>query len=288
MQHWAQLSDQLSKILNTGSGITNLRAVGGGSINKAYQFTFGGINYFLKENVRAEFPEMFKKESNGLKALSRCKALVVPEPITDLCIDKTQFIVMKFLEKAPNTVLYSEKLGAGIAILHQNTNGNFGFEEDNYIGSLIQSNTWHKSWQTFFSTQRLHPLVKWCYDEKYLNKKQLASFERFYERINEIFPEEAPALLHGDLWGGNVMNTTGGPAVFDPAVYYGHREMDVAMSRLFGGFGSGFYEAYDSVYPLEKNYKQRIDICNLYPLLVHVKLFGKSYLNDVLVTIYKF
>jgi len=276
-----ELTAELTKVLDLSSEITNVRSIGGGCINSAFAFDYGNSGFFLKENNRDEFPQMFKKESRGLQTLSQCSSLVIPKPIFEMTAGEKQLLVMEYLEKAPSSGSYSEKLGAGLAELHKIKKDFFGFDEDNYIGSLPQSNKKKNKWEDFFPEERLDPLVKWTYDTKMLDKKYVSSFENLYKRIGEIFPEEAPSVLHGDLWGGNAMNTTKGPAVYDPAVYYGHREMDLAMTRLFGGFDHAFYEAYNAAFPLEKNYHQRADICNLYPLLVHVKLFGGGYLNDV-------
>jgi protein-ribulosamine 3-kinase len=283
-----ELSDALSKLLNSSSEVSGFRAVGGGSINMAYEFSFGGSKYFLKQNSKVEFPQMFKKEVMGLTVLSETNTLIIPQPVLETVFSNDQVLVMEYLEKTGPTAAYSEKLGSGLADLHKIKGKEFGFEEDNYIGSLSQSNKEHKDWEGFFTEERLAPLVKWAYDAKIMERKHLLSFENLYKKLNELFPEEQPSLLHGDLWGGNAMNTTKGPSVYDPAVYYGHREMDIAMTRLFGGFDENFYLAYNNSYPLEKNYRQRTDICNLYPLLVHVRLFGTSYLHEVLQTIKRF
>lgn len=268
--------------------ITELKSCSGGSINQTYFFKYAGRLFFLKHNNQKEFPEMFKKESEGLMELRKCKALVVPEAIAHLVIENEQYLILNKLESAPNDSVFFEKLGAGLAQLHSISSEKFGYRYDNYIGSIIQRNSPTDNWSDFFYESRLEPLVKWCYDKRYLSGVHIRSFETLYKRLDEIFPEESPSLLHGDLWNGNVMNTASGPAVYDPAVYYGHREMDLAMTRLFGGFAPEFYSAYNAINPLQKDYEKRTEICNLYPLLVHVKLFGTSYLNDVIVTLKQF
>jgi len=124
--------------------------------------------------------------------------------------------------------------------------------------------------------------VKMARDHGNAGSDTVRAFDRFYRKLDEIFPVEAPSLIHGDLWNGNYMvNENGEAVIIDPAVYYGHREMDLGMSKLFGGFSAGFYEAYNQQYPLEKDWKERLDYCNLYPLMVHVNLFGGGYLNSV-------
>lgn len=283
--HIHLLSIQMRICAKMESQITNLNEVSGGSINTAYTFRYANTTFFLKENESKTCPEMFKKEISGLKELKKVTGLVIPEPMFDFDYLDKQFLVLSYLEKIPETNLFFEQLGIGLARLHACSSDKFGFSEDNYIGSLPQINTLTDNWSDFFYLRRLEPLLRWCFDQKYIGKAAVLSFENLYRKLDEVFPNENPALLHGDLWGGNKMNTTLGPAIFDPAVYYGHREMDIAMTRLFGGFDDVFYTAYNSEYPLEKDYKKRTDICNLYPLLVHVKLFGTSYLQDVLTTV---
>jgi fructosamine-3-kinase len=120
-------------------------------------------------------------------------------------------------------------------------------------------------------------------DKGSMGRDTVQAFERFYNRLDEIFPVERPSLVHGDLWGGNYMSSeTGEPVLIDPAVYYGHREMDIGMSRLFGGFAARFYDIYNGVFPLEPGWEERMDYCNIYPLMVHVNLFGGGYLQSVI------
>ena len=276
-----------SELKESGS-ITELKSCSGGSINQTYFFKYADRLFFLKHNSHKEFPEMFKKESEGLMELRKCKALVVPEAIAHLVIENEQYLILNKLESALNDSTFFETLGVGLAQLHSISSEKFGYSQDNYIGSLIQRNKRTDNWSDFFYESRLEPLIKWCYDKRYLSGVHIKSLETMYKRFDEIFPKETPSLLHGDLWSGNVMNTVYGPAVYDPAVYYGHREMDLAMTRLFGGFAPEFYSAYNAVNPLQKDYEKRTEICNLYPLLVHVKLFGTSYLNDVIVTLKQF
>lgn len=287
-EHKELLQITLHSVLGKESEIHSIKAEHGGSINDAYSFKYAGENFFLKHNSYKRFPDMFKKEAAGLSELAKSNKLVIPKVITDLVIHDDQYLILNHLSSIPEDGEFYETLGTGLASLHCITSDQFGFAEDNYIGSIAQLNSKRNSWSDFFYECRLEPLVRWMYDEKIISGLILKSFENLNKRLSEIFPEEKPALLHGDLWSGNKMNTTNGPAVFDPAVYYGHREMDIAMTRLFGGFGPEFYRAYNNHYTLDKDYVKRTDICNLYPLLVHVKLFGTSYLSDVLSTIKRF
>ena len=179
--------------------------------------------------------------------------------------------------------------GKQLAQLHQNTNTSFGLEESNYIGSLLQQNNLHNNWIDFFINERLKPQIKLARDNGKIDLSTITKFERLYTKLDEIFPEEPPALLHGDLWSGNFMvDEKGGPVIIDPAVYFGHREMDIAMTKLFGGFNQQLYQSYNEHFPLEKGWEQRVDICNLYPLMVHVNLFGGGYLEQVKSILNKF
>lgn len=286
--HKKELSLLLSQKLQTQAEIIEMKSIGGGCINESCSFSFGPQKYFLKKNVKSKFPRMFEKEAAGLKELSKGRRLIIPETLLTTEIQDDQYLVLEFLEKRTESETYFGDLGKGVASQHKIHADYFGFSESNFIGSLLQPNEKKETWQEFFVTQRLELLVKWCFDEKYFSTAVLRSFENLYGQVSSIFPDEKPSLLHGDLWSGNKMNTSKGPCVFDPAVYYGHREMDIAMSKLFGGFSPEFYESYQAEYPLEKGYEKRTDICNLYPLLVHVKLFGQGYLQDVLSTIRRF
>jgi fructosamine-3-kinase len=166
--------------------------------------------------------------------------------------------------------------------MHRHTADSFGLDHDNYIGSLPQYNQKRENWPAFFAEMRLEPQMKMARDEGRMDASDQRSFEKLYERLDRIFPEEPPALVHGDLWSGNYMvGPEGEPYILDPAVYYGHREMDLGMSTLFGTFGDAFYRSYDAEYPLEKGWEERSDLANLYPLMVHVNLFGGGFASEV-------
>jgi fructosamine-3-kinase len=148
------------------------------------------------------------------------------------------------------------------------------------MGSLPQSNKKHSDWISFFVEERLEKQVSLAHE--YLSSSNFSAFNRLYKRLGELIPPEPPALLHGDLWGGNYMVSSDGKAcLIDPAVYYGHREIDIAMTTLFEGFDGDFYASYHEEYPLEKGWRDRLDIFNLYPLLIHLNLFGSGYLGSI-------
>lgn len=288
-----QISEQISKILseffNSPVEVLSQKPVGGGSINSALKVETNRGVFFVKHNSKHLYPAMFEKEALGLKRLRESNAMAVPDVLTFDEVGNNAFLFLSFIESGNKTDDFWDDFAQNLATLHKNTNKEFGLDHDNYIGSLKQFNEWNESWAGFFTEQRLEPQLKKARDAGMLGRETTAAFERFYKRIDEIFPNEASSLLHGDLWSGNFMVGEDGKVVLvDPAIYYGHREMDLAMSQLFGGFSSQFYESYHKYFPLEKGWEQRLDYCNLYPLLVHVNLFGGGYANSVKSIIGKF
>jgi fructosamine-3-kinase len=232
---------------------------------------------------------MFEKEAKGLEILRGAGALEVPETVLFGENDDTAFLVLKRIKSAPKKPEFWEDFGRKLAELHRNENNKFGLDHDNYIGSLVQINGFCDTWSEFFITKRLEVQIRTARNSGMLSGWIIKAFDSFFNKVEEIFPEENPALIHGDLWGGNFMvNSDGEPVIIDPAVYYGHREMDLGMSKLFGGFDNRFYEAYNSAFPLEKGWEKRLDYCNLYPLMVHVNLFGGGYLGSVETVLRKF
>jgi fructosamine-3-kinase len=263
------------------------RAVSGGDVNKAYAVKTNKGPFFLKVNSNSRFPLMFEKEAEGLKALQKALLLKVPEVVATGVYEGQQYFILEWLEKASSSFNFWPKFAEGLAELHRITHSNFGWSSTNYIGSIIQINSYCTSWAEFYPTHRIMPLVEKLYNDKSFSKKDIMGAEKICRNFKNIFPVEAPALLHGDLWRGNYMavqssnsNQEGAvPTIFDPAVYFGHREMDIGMSLLFGGFESTFYEVYQSIFPLENNWRRRLSLTQLYPLLVHALLFGGSYTN---------
>ena len=272
------LSQKLSKPVT----IQSVNAVGGGSINDAYRIETSSGTFFVKKNVASLYPQMFEKEAKGLEILQAANEIEVPEVVALGSQSDVSFLVLNFIRSTPMQSGFWEDFGNRLAALHKHTQNDFGLNHDNYIGSLKQSNRFHDNWPDFFREERLEAQVKLARDKGRMGRETVVAFERFYLKIEELFPEESPALLHGDLWSGNFMvNEKGWVVLIDPAVYYGHREMDLAMSQLFGGFSAEFYEAYHHTFPLVQGWQERMDYCNLYPLMVHVNLFGGSYLESV-------
>lgn len=266
------------------SGSQNLKAypVSGGSINETYRLVVGDSRFFLKYNDRERYPSMFEKEAQGLELLRQTGTIDVPRVVVYGVADAYQFLVLEWIETRSMKEEFWEIFGNQLARLHHNTADRFGLDHDNYMGSLPQSNKFHDRWVDFFVNERLEPQVKLAREHGRIARADVQAFERLYLRLDEIFPPTRPSLVHGDLWSGNYMvNQRGEPCLIDPAVYYGHPEVDIAMSTLFGGFSERFYNAFNDVHPLEKGWAQRLDYYNLYPLMIHVNLFGGGYLGSV-------
>ncbi len=282
----SDLVKDIEQVLNNALGnkiqIERTSPLTGGDINQAYKLETSEGNYFIKWNDANLYPGMFDTEAKGLEILKKTNEIEVPIPITTGTIQNYSILILNYIESTHNQSSFWEDFGMNLAQLHKHSCESFGLDHDNYIGSLQQSNKQHDNWISFFIDERLERQVKLAKDSGLLAGSILKSFDTLYTRLPDIFPEEPPALLHGDLWSGNFMTGSKGHVVIiDPAVYYGHREMDIGMSLLFGGFQSEFYDAYNSEHPMEKGWKQRTDICNLYPLIVHVNLFGMSYVGSV-------
>ena len=262
--------------------ITGHEPVYGGDINHCYCLYDHDAKYFLKVNEAKQYPVMFEKEARGLQTFYKeLPILIVPRVIKYGIAQQQQYLLLEWIEKGKPKKDFWESFGTGLALLHQKGQSYFGWEEDNYIGSIQQCNTKHQSWHLFFTECRIIPLVKKLFDTGAFSKHDTAMSASFCKQTDQLFPPEPSALLHGDLWSGNFMITaTGDAAIYDPAVYYGHREMDIGMTKLFGGFENRFYDAYNEVYPFEKNWQNRLPLTQLYPLLVHAVLFGGHYIGS--------
>jgi fructosamine-3-kinase len=277
-----QIQSKLSEKLGTGITVRDSKPLSGGDINAAFRLNTNKGNFFLKHNSASRYPGMFRSEARGLELLEAAKELDVPAVVDAGEAGQDAYLILEFIESAPQNRNFWESFGSSLARLHRHTNNYFGLDHDNYIGSLHQLNNKHERWTDFFIHERLERQLQLARKNGLADRRMTAQFERLFERLPDIFPEEPASLVHGDLWSGNYMTGSKGQAVIiDPAVYYGHREMDIGMSRLFGGFDAGFYESYNLEYPLAPGWQERVEICNLYPLMVHVNLFGGSYVNSV-------
>jgi fructosamine-3-kinase len=267
-----------------GSPVAGARPLSGGDINDAYEVTLDdGRTLFVKANTRAP-ADMFIAEARGLAWLGEAKALRIPTVIAASgANDLTPFLALEMIREAPRARHFDERLGRGLAALHRHGARAFGLDHDNYVGRLPQVNKFGVSWPEFYRVRRLGPQLKRAVDAGLATSRMRGGFERLFAALEQLCgPPEPPARLHGDLWGGNMIaDEHGEPCLIDPAVYGGHREIDLAMMRLFGGFGARVFAAYEEAWPLAEGHRERVALYQLYPLMVHVNLFGGGYVGSV-------
>jgi protein-ribulosamine 3-kinase len=251
---------------------------GGGCINRAAILSAtDGTRYFAKFNDTARLA-MFEGEFEGLRELAGAGAVRVPRPVCTGRADGQAFLILECLDLAHGDTNAERRFGQQLATLHRVTRPRFGWHRDNTIGSTPQSNGWCDDWATFFRERRLRTQLALVVDNGPKRLRDLGDL--LISRVSDFFPGYRPAasLLHGDLWSGNVATTRAGePVSFDPAVYFGDREADIAMTELFGGFSAAFYDAYREAWPLDPGYRTRKELYNLYHVLNHFNLFGGGY-----------
>lgn len=266
-----------------------LAPVGGGSINQTFSIQVGGRRLFCKINSAAALPDMFLKEKNGLALLAQQNLIHTPGVVDLFNQGGLQFLLLEWIAEGDRTNTFWQRFGEQLAALHRVTGKWYRLHENNYMGSVPQRNTRHENWFQFFAEERLQPLIDRCVAKNLLSTNTVQAFETLIRKLPLIFDKEPPALLHGDLWSGNFMcNTAAEPVLIDPAVYFGHRSMDLGMTTLFGGFPPSFYEAYHYYFPLHANYKEQWAVCSLYPLLIHLYLFGAGYRPGIEQTLKQF
>jgi protein-ribulosamine 3-kinase len=247
--------------------IESAEPVSGGCIHRCYRVSIGGRARFLKVN-EAPYADAFAAEADGLAAL-RSAGLAAPQPLDHGVAGGEAYLLLEHLELESRGDFAA--LGRMLANAHRKPGPRFGWHRNNYIGSTPQQNGWCDDWAEFWLTRRMRPQLE-------LARRNGFDLEVKIDLGNH---RPQPSLLHGDLWSGNAGFTAQGPVVFDPAVYYGDREADLAMTELFGGFPREFYKAYDEVFPLPAGYEKRKHLYNLYHLLNHLNLFGGGYLSQV-------
>jgi len=276
--NWPQLESTFKSDFGSSFVIHEALPVEGGDINLAFHLNTNQGRYFVKLNT-PEKVDLFRTEKDGLLELAKCEALVVPEPVSFGTNANAAYLCMSFIDMADD--LDDRLLGEAIAEMHSPMGQNFGWSSNNFIGNSVQHNNWSDDWSEFFWNMRLEPQL--------LNMLEASS--SFPESVLEPLKAAVVSILsgrtyvaslvHGDLWNGNVGTTVDGkPCIYDPAIYWGHSETDLAMARLFGGFREEFFEAYDSIRPVESGDEERMLVYQLYHLLNHYNLFGGSYLEQ--------
>ena len=281
MALWETLAESLSETSGEAFRLGTQRAVGGGCINSAYRIADGDRSYFVKLNS-ADGLAMFEAEAEGLREMASAGAVKVPEPLSTGLAAGQAFIVMEDLPLGGNG--NGVRLGRELAAMHRATRSRFGWHRDNTIGSTAQYNDESADWIEFWRERRLGAQLKRAAAKGHGGGLQRQG-ERLMADLPAFFSDYAPvpSLLHGDLWSGNYAYCRDGtPVIFDPAVYYGDREADIAMTELFGGFGGDFYAAYNEAWPLDAGYRQRKTLYNLYHILNHLNLFGGGYGSQAL------
>jgi fructosamine-3-kinase len=295
--------EETLQTLGDTTSIREVRNVGGGCINNAARLDTESGRYFLKWNPRP-LPNMFTVEKQGLALLQATQTILIPTAYAadNANEDRPGYILMEWIETSGrgSSSPKQELLGEQLANMHRVGKPNqasqaeqaeqadqpdpsasyYGLDHDNYIGSTSQYNGWDNHWPYFFRERRLRPQIELAQRNGHLPPERRQRLERVLERLDDLLAggERQPALLHGDLWGGNVIVGPGNvPVLIDPAVYYGDREAELAFTELFGGFSARFYQAYNDTWPLDPGYKDRRDLYNLYHLLNHLNLFGESY-----------
>ncbi|SCY45195.1 fructosamine kinase family protein [Nitrosospira sp. Nsp13] len=281
MLPWSDITAQISNSTGFPFAMEKAASIGGGCINEAHRIEGNGRRFFVKLN-HADSLAMFEAEAMGLQEIYRSHTLRVPVPV---CWGKNKskaWLVLEYLEMSNVSSSGTAALGARLAAMHRISSGKFGWMRDNTIGATLQINSYSPSWIQFWREQRLGYQLQLARVNGYTGKLQTQG-EQLLAQLDFFFPEAKPvaSLLHGDLWSGNYsFDHAGQPVLFDPAVYYGDRETDIAMTELFGGFPAAFYAAYREAYPLDPGYSTRKTLYNLYHILNHLNLFGGGYLRQ--------
>ncbi len=281
MSLWSDIAVQISASLGTPFVVERTSSISGGCINQTYYIEGGSHSFFVKLNNMASMP-IFEAEATGLQEIKNSHTLRVPTPICWGRNETNAWLVLEYLEMDSTSKSGSAALGTGLAEMHRISFEKFGWTQNNTIGSTPQINEFSCNWVQFWRKHRLGYQLQLAQTNGYTRKLQKKG-ECLMVELDAFFPETPliASLLHGDLWSGNYsFDPTGYPVLFDPAVYYGDRETDLAMTELFGGFSTTFYAAYREAYPLDPGYKTRKTLYNLYHILNHLNLFGKNYLHQ--------
>lgn len=278
MQAWHEINRQISVATDSFFEVKEAYSIGGGCINKAYCIADGKQRYFAKLNTSGNLA-MFEAETAGLLEIHQSRTVRVPVPICSGQDAHATWLILEYLDIDNGKCGKASDLGQQLAAMHRTTCNQFGWIRDNTIGKNPQINTTSSNWVEFWRMHRLGSQLELAKNNGFNGKLQEFG-EQLLVNLEKLLPDTPPlpSLLHGDLWGGNyAYDKIGEPVLFDPAVYYGDRETDIAMTELFGGFPADFYSAYRCDYPLDSGYNIRKVVYNLYHVLNHLNLFGGGY-----------
>lgn len=272
--------DRYARLLDRG--VRSVTAISGGDIGVSVRIELEDGTPLFAKHIPDGDPSMAAAEAHGLGWLRETGTLRVPEVVA-YSSEGPPHLVLEWIDQHPKTAGFDEHLGRSLAALHRCDAKGFGLDRDNYIGSLPQNNDPHASWPDFYARERIAPQLELARRSQCIPFALAGKLERLIETMHDHCESDSvPAHLHGDLWSGNLIaDERGLPCLIDPAVYAGHREMDLAMMKLFGGFGARVFDAYAEVAPLAPGHEERVTLWQLYPLLVHVNLFGGSYVASV-------
>jgi len=275
---WTAVAQHISRASGAAFAVRAQHGVGGGCINTTTVLQDGKRRYFVKLND-ASRGSMFEAEAEGLGEIARTRTVRVPAPLCWGTANGSAYLVLEYLELGGARTDHLERLGQQLARMHRTTRDQFGWQRDNTIGSTPQINTSCPDWVEFWRQHRFGFQLELAARN---GRDLMRKGERLIAKMGEFFRDyrPVPSLLHGDLWSGNVGATGEQPVIFDPAVYYGDREADLAMTELFGGFSGRFYQAYHETWPLDPGYKTRKTLYNLYHVLNHFNLFGGGYASQ--------
>jgi protein-ribulosamine 3-kinase len=278
---WKAVAASIARATGEAFQVNQAKPISGGCINRGFHLQGSARAFFVKLNTASGL-SMFEAEAAGLHEIAATDTVRVPLPICAESDEERAWLVLEYLPLANGGPRAMTVLGERLAAMHRITHERFGWVRDNTIGSTPQVNARLSDWGEFWTRHRLGHQLDLAARNGHRGELQRKGSD-LLERVACLFAGHRPraSLLHGDLWGGNAAQTTGGePVIFDPAVYYGDREVDLAMTRLFGGFPSEFYFAYESAWPLDPGYRERRDLYNLYHVLNHLNLFGGGYLRQ--------
>ena len=272
------ISQQLADHLAIPLTYQSHQSLHGGDINQSFLLKTSEGPFFVKLN-KASRRTMFEAEAAALLEMNYARAVQVPEPILVGTSGNQAFLLMEHIEMGGSSATSEETLGHQLAVMHQFTHSQFGWERDNTIGSTPQHNGESAEWISFWREQRLTPQLQWA-SQRGAPSSLRSKGEQLLNQLDQLLADHTvvASQLHGDLWGGNWSTARSGePILYDPALYYGDRETDLAMTELFGGFSQRFYDAYNEAWPLDEGYSQRKTLYNLYHILNHFNLFGGGY-----------
>lgn len=280
---WHLISEEISKSLDKEFICDDIREISSGHSHKAYRITDGRLRFFVKTNKKA-CQGIFQAESDSLAHLQKAQLFKTPKVICSGCVGEHAFLVLEFLSLTEGNPENWYQFGQMLAKQHKNhTQNMYGWQEDNFIGLTQQANKWNKKWNHFYAEQRIGFMLQLLAEKGH----QLANINKVVTAVSHLLSGHSPesSMLHGDLWNGNCGFHKNTPTVYDPALYYGDRETDLAMTELFGRFPDEFYQGYEDTWPLDRGYEYRKPVYQLYHVLNHALLFGGHYLQSAQATL---